>query len=73
MPTPREGSTSRPIDTLQKRTPRTISKEDQNAIDGLAARFFEGSGDMMAVSHSIRNVILARFEWVKKHGKDAGE
>ena len=33
----------------------------------------KGRADIMAVSHSIRNVILARFEWVKKHGKDAGE
>jgi len=43
------------------------------ACDALAVEFFEGSGDIMAVSHSLRNVILARFEWVKKHGKDAGE
>jgi hypothetical protein len=52
---------------------RKLTKEEQNAIDELAERFFEGSGDMMAVSWSIRNVILARFEWVRKHGKDSGE
>lgn len=39
----------------------------------LAREYFDGSGDVMAVSYSLRNVILARFEWVKKHGKDAGE
>jgi len=52
---------------------KKITKDDQNAIDELAMRFFDGSGDAMAVSRSIRNVILARFEWVKKHGKDTGE
>jgi hypothetical protein len=52
---------------------RTLTKEDKDAIDELAMRFFESTGDIMAVSHSIRNVILARFEWIKQHGKDAGE
>jgi hypothetical protein len=41
--------------------------------DTAAMEFFDGTGDIMAVSHSIRMVILARFEWVAKHGKDAGE
>ncbi len=50
-----------------------ITKEDQNAIDELAARFDWGTGDIMAVSWSIRNVILARFEYVRKHGKDSGD
>jgi hypothetical protein len=39
----------------------------------LAREYFDGSGDVIAVAHSLRNVILARFEWVKKHGTDAGE
>jgi hypothetical protein len=60
MPTP-------PNDELR------ITKDDQEAIDNLAYRFNWGTGDVIAVSHSIRNVILARFEWVKKHGPDAGE
>jgi hypothetical protein len=50
-----------------------ITKDDQDAIDNLAYRFNWGTGDVIAVSYSIRNLILARFEWVKKHGKDAGE
>lgn len=50
-----------------------ITKEDQDAIDELAARFDWGTGDIMAVSWSIRNVIQARFEYVRKHGKDVGE
>ena len=50
-----------------------ITKEDQNAIDELAARFDWGSGDIMAVSWSIQNVILARFEYVRKYGKDSGD
>ena len=39
----------------------------------LSREYFDGSGDVIAVAHSLRNVILARFEWVKKNGKDAGE
>ena len=71
------GNPRKPIDPSKLifvgTAPRALTKDDQNAIDELAMRFFEGSGDAMAVSHSIRNVILARFEWVKKHGKDAGD
>jgi hypothetical protein len=39
----------------------------------LAREYFDSTGDVMAVAYSLRNVILARFEWVAKHGKDAGE
>jgi hypothetical protein len=57
---------------------KTPEVEDEKArldriCDATAAEFFEGSGDMMAVSHSIRNVILARLGWVKEHGKDTGD
>jgi hypothetical protein len=58
MPTPRE--LERKIDILVK-------------CEELAREYFDGTGDVIAVSHSLRNVILARFEWVKKHGTDAGE
>jgi hypothetical protein len=56
-----------------KKNDLRITKEDQNAIEELAARFDWGSGDIMVVSWSIRNVILARLEYVRRHGKDAGD
>jgi hypothetical protein len=50
-------------------TPRQILEK----CEELAREYFDSTGDVMAVAHSLRNVILARFEWVAKHGKDAGE
>ena len=52
---------------------RKLTQEEKSKIDELAMYFFEGSGDVQAVSWSLRNVILARFEWVAQHGKDSGE
>jgi hypothetical protein len=49
------------------------SRQILTKCEELAREYFDGSGDVMAVSYSLRNVILARFEWVKKHGPDAGE
>jgi hypothetical protein len=56
-------------------TPNELMKKQLilEKCEELAREYFDGSGDVIAVTHSLRNVILARFEWVKKHGTDAGE
>lgn len=36
---------------------RTFTKEEENAIDELAARFAEGSDDLMSLSYMIQKAI----------------
>ena len=61
------------MDTEAKVAPRKLTQEQKDAIDDLAARLFDSTGDSMAVSHSIRNVVLARLEWIAKYGKSSGD
>ena len=68
-----DGMVSLPNWTPSTKPARKLTREEQTKIDELAMYFFEGSGDAQAVSWSLRNVILARFEWAAKHGKDSGE
>ena len=57
-----------PIDDAMPNKMQILAKCEE-----LAREYFDGSGDVIAVANSLRNVILARLEWVKKHETDAGE
>lgn len=48
-----------------------LAKRLDHACDTIAAEFFEGSGDICAVSQTVRDVVLRRLEFIHKHGKSA--
>lgn len=48
-----------------------LNKRLELACGNIAAEFFEGSGDIFAVSYNVRNVILRRLELVAKNGRSA--
>jgi hypothetical protein len=50
----------------------SFSKEDINAIEELAMRFFDGSGDRMALFNLIKQSIIFRRALIAKRGP-AGE
>ena len=41
--------------------PRTLTKEELNAIDELAARFAEGSHDLQSLSLQIQRAVMSRL------------
>jgi hypothetical protein len=51
----------------------SFSKEDIAAIEELAARFFDGSGDRMSLFNLIKQSIIFRRALIAKRGPDAGE
>jgi hypothetical protein len=50
-----------------------LTREERNRIDELAASFFNGSGDIQAVSEAIRELVERRRELarLRKEGKAA--
>ena len=43
------------------RTPRELTKEELRAIDDLAARFAEGSDDLMSLSYQIQRAVNSKL------------
>lgn len=56
-------------------TPREVEqfKKLNRVCDEVAAEFFEGSGDLIAVSNSIREVIKRRLLLVEERGKQPAD